>query len=161
MLAQLLASSVSAVMRRRVHKDTQWENVRAVQIVRHVRAPSVWRESVLLAVQTVRSAPVLLPQPNPAPHLANTQTACRTTNRRVVVTLWTAHLRHIPLAIATVPSHRGGTSLTATRTASLALHVLPQRPSPASQQFVLLWSHQCGCRTTTTLPSVKCLTTQA
>lgn len=150
-------------MRRRARKDIQLESVRGVQIVKRVRAPSVWRESVLSAVQTVRSAPVLLPQLSPAHHPANTPTACRTMNRRVVVTPWTAHLHHIPLAIATVPSQKGAILLTATRTASLASHVLPRRPSPANQQFVLLWCLQCGCRTTTitTLLSVKLMATQA
>lgn len=42
--------------------------------MKRVRAPSVWRESVLSAVQTVRSAPVLLPQLSPAHHPANTPT---------------------------------------------------------------------------------------
>lgn len=46
--------------------------VRAMQIVRHVRALSVWRESVLSAVQTVHLAPALRPQPSQAPHPANT-----------------------------------------------------------------------------------------
>ena len=49
-------------------------DVRAVQIVRRVRALSVWRESAPSAVQTARSAPALQPQPSPATHLANTPT---------------------------------------------------------------------------------------
>lgn len=48
--------------------------VRVVQIVRHVRALSVWRESAPSVVQRARSAPALQPQPSPAPHLANTPT---------------------------------------------------------------------------------------
>lgn len=49
-----------------------------MQIVRHVRALSVWRGSAPSAVQTARSAPALQPQPSPAPHPASTPTG--TTN---------------------------------------------------------------------------------
>ena len=54
--------------------------VRVVQIVRHVRALSVWRGSAPSAVQTARSAPALQPQPSPAPHPANTPTGTISTN---------------------------------------------------------------------------------
>lgn len=167
-----------------------------MQIVKRVRALSVWRESVLSAVQTARSVPALQPQHSPAHHPANTPTGkvgsnvdsskcstnvlllcytttimnisvtsgliavCQTTNRRVVVTQWTARLPQKLLAIATVPSQSDATSLTATRTVSPVLHVLPRRLSPASPQFVLLWCLQWGCRITTTTLSLKHLATQ-
>lgn len=47
--------------------------------------------------------------------------ACPMKNRRVVVTQWTARLPLTRLATAAVPSQSSATSLTATRTASLAL----------------------------------------
>lgn len=154
--------------------------VRVVQIVRHVRAPSVWRESVPSAAQTAHSAPAPQPQPSPAHHPANTQTGtietrqfkqsshicfallasaattvisvtsflgcplavCQMMNRRAVVTQWTARLPQTPPATATVASQSDATSQMATRTASPVSHASPRRPSPASQQCVLLWCLQ-------------------
>lgn len=65
--------------------------------------------------------------------------ACQMTNRRVVVTQWTARLPQTLLSIATVRSQNDATSVTATRTVNPVLLVLPQRLSLASLQFVLLW----------------------
>lgn len=154
-------------------------DARVMQIVRRVRALSVWRESVPSAVQTARSVPALQRQHSPVHHPASTPAGkvnvdsnkastyvllcsytttnnisvtsvltvcllavCQMTNRRVVVTQWIARLPQTPLAIATVPSQSDATSLTATRTVSPVLHVLPRRLSLASLQFVLLWCLQ-------------------